>query len=318
MATGDQLKKLVQSHYKNNDDQFGSLVLQVAAHEAKNGHNELAKEIKKIVDNERKKKNKVHHLNNYSELIEFTEPDVRLNQLFSKEETSNRIKRIITEFKNRNKLAKYNLKNRNKILLVGPPGTGKTMTSSILATEMSLPLGVIRMDKLITKYMGETALKLRDVFNSVNDYQAVYLFDEFDAIGTERTSENDVGEMRRVLNSFLQLLEQSASDSIIIAATNNIQLLDRALFRRFDDIIYYDKPEKAEIEELIKNKIASFAKDIDYKLLSEEAIGLNHSEISQVCLDSIKDAILSDKELVNEEIILNNMKNRLRVYENEV
>ena len=132
--------------------------------------------------------------------------------------------------------------NRRKRLIEGKPGTGKTMTASVIASEVSLPLYTIQVDKLVNKFMGETSARLRQIFDSMETQQGVYLFDEFDAIGADRSLDNEVGEMRRILNSFLQFIEQDASDSIIIAATNNQKILDQALFRRFDDVLHYDLP----------------------------------------------------------------------------
>lgn len=132
--------------------------------------------------------------------------------------------------------------NRRKRLIEGKPGTGKTMTASVIASEVSLPLYTIQVDKLVNKFMGETSARLRQIFDSMETQQGLYLFDEFDAIGADRSLDNEVGEMRRILNSFLQFIEQDASDSIIIAATNNQKILDQALFRRFDDVLHYDLP----------------------------------------------------------------------------
>ena len=117
------------------------------------------------------------------------------------------------------------------------------MSASALAGELHLPLFTIVLDGLITKFMGETAAKLRLIFEAISQTRGVYLFDEFDALGSERASGNDVGEIRRVLNSFLQFLEQDQSDSLIVAATNHPKLLDRALFRRFDDVIEFALPD---------------------------------------------------------------------------
>ena len=119
---------------------------------------------------------------------------------------------------------------------------------------MGLPLFVIRLDGLITKFMGETFAKLRLVFDAMNQTRGVYLFDEFDSIGAERGLGNDVGEIRRVVNSFLQMVEQDNSDSLIVAATNHVKLLDRALFRRFDDIIEFDLPDLARIKLMLRAK----------------------------------------------------------------
>ena len=122
-----------------------------------------------------------------------------------------RIQRIIHEHRQQEKLKKHGLSNRRKILLSGPPGTGKTLTARVLAHELRLPLHTIQVDKLVTKFMGETSAKLRQIFDLIRDQRGVYLFDEFDAIGGERSRENDVGEMRRVLNALLQFIEQDAS-----------------------------------------------------------------------------------------------------------
>jgi len=145
-----------------------------------------------------------------------------------------RIKRVLLEQTQRDKIRHHGFAPMRKLLLIGPPGTGKTMTAAVLAGETALPLLTIQLDALITKYMGETAAKLRMVFDAIEQTRGVYLFDEFDALGGRRAERNDVGEIRRVLNSFLQFLERDESDSLVIAATNHPELLDRALFRRFD------------------------------------------------------------------------------------
>ena len=132
------------------------------------------------------------------------------------------------------------------------------MTSRALAGELKLPHLSVQLHSLITKFMGETAAKLHSVFELMPKTRGVYLFDEFDAIGSERAATNDVGEIRRVLNSFLQFLEQDDSDSIIVAATNLASMLDEALFRRFDDVIRYDRPTAGETAELIHNRLARF------------------------------------------------------------
>ncbi|WP_249364437.1 AAA family ATPase, partial [Pseudoalteromonas ruthenica] len=138
------------------------------------------------------------------------------------------------------KLKNHGLSPRRKVLLVGPPGTGKTYTASVLAGELDYPLFQVRLDGVITKYLGESSAKLRQVFDAIREVRGVYFFDEFDALGSNRSAGNDVGEARRLLNSFLQMIEQDESNSLIICATNHIEILDHALFRRFDDVIKYE------------------------------------------------------------------------------
>ncbi len=149
---------------------------------------------------------------------------------------------VVRQYRQRDRLRSHGLSPKRKILLVGPPGCGKSMTASALAGECNLPLMFVQLHGLITKYMGETATKLHLVFDAMCQTRGVYLFDEFDAIGATRSTRNDVGEIRRVLNSFLQFLERDDSDSIIVASTNFLGMLDDALFRRFDDVVHYTCP----------------------------------------------------------------------------
>ena len=204
--------------------------------------------------------------------------------------------------------------NRRKILIEGKPGTGKTMTASVIASELALPLYTVQVDKLVTKFMGETSARLRQIFDNMEVQQGIYLFDEFDAIGADRSLDNEVGEMRRILNSFLQFIEQDSSDSIIIAATNNQKMLDQALFRRFDDVLHYDLPGQSEINRLIKKKIETY--DSNFKVskrLLEVALGLSQAEISRACDDAIKISILDDCD-ISESTLMSLLQERHDIY----
>ena len=153
--------------------------------------------------------------------------------------------------------------------------------------------------------MGETSSKLRQIFDSVDSSIGVYFFDEFDAIGADRGLDNEVGEMRRILNSFLQFIEQDTSESIIIAATNNQKLLDQALFRRFDDVLHYSMPTKDEIRRLFELKLTTFDNSFETSTdLVERAKVLSHAEIIRVCDDAIKSAILSNSEISQKQLML--------------
>ena len=194
--------------------------------------------------------------------------------------------------------------------MVGPPGTGKTLTASVIASELHLPLFTILVDKLVTRYMGETSAKLRQIFDLIQERQGIYLFDEFDAIGGERSRDNDVGEMRRVLNAFLQFIEQDTSESFIIAATNSADLLDQALFRRFDDLLSYKLPEKAQIIRLIENRLGNFGGEFIVESIVDQVEGLSHAEITLASDDAIKEAILSDQEKVSKQLFLATINDR--------
>jgi AAA+ superfamily predicted ATPase len=305
----------MRSHFENDNEKFKTIALQIAAHEAKLGHTSSARDIRDIVQNPKySTKSKIVKLNNRNEMLEEKISDFELRDLVVTESISEKIKRIIKEYQKKELLRKNGLKNRSKFLVTGEPGTGKTMTASVIANELGLTLYVIQLDKLITKYMGETSVKLRQVFDFINEVNAVYLFDEFDAIGSDRSLDNDVGEMRRILNSFLQYLENDDSHSIIIAATNNPDILDKALFRRFDDVFEYKLPDIEQIINLYNMKLKGLAPD---NVFTEEvfnaSIGLNHSDIVKVCEDSIKNSILEDKE-ITEEIIMTFIQDRKELY----
>lgn len=314
MASAEQLKSLVKAHFENNEDKFKTTLLQIAAAEARQGHTTLARELKDIVDKAPNRVEKILSINNTNQMFLFSMPVAKITDLVVCEEIESRINRILLEFKQRDKLHRHGMLNRRKILLEGSPGTGKTLTASIIASELKLPLYIVQMDKLVTKYMGETSIKLRQIFDTINDSLGVYLFDEFDAIGTDRSYDNDVGEMRRVLNSFLQFIEQDLSDSIIIAATNNRKLLDQALFRRFDDVLHYDLPSEHEIVKLFNIKLGEFIEEITIdETLLQNAKKLSHAEITRACNDAIKTVILKNQKLNNK--LLNKMlTERYEVY----
>jgi len=222
--------------------------------------------------------------------------DVPQSALVLPEQIRQRIQRIIHEHRQQEKLKGFGLSNRRKIMLAGPPGTGKTMTARVLAHELRMPLYTIQVDKLVTKFMGETSAKLRQIFDHIRDESGVYLFDEFDAIGGERSRDNDVGEMRRVLNSLLQFIEHDTSDSLIVAATNNPRLLDRALFRRFDDVLNYPAPNEAARRTLMESVLGSFLpKKFGWAASIRGSGKLSHAEIVHAARDAIKDAILNDR-----------------------
>lgn len=315
MAKADYIISLIKSHYNNESEKFTTIALQIAAYEAKLGHTIVANEIKVNIDKAKEAKHKTKSFTpDLQGLILENVPSVNLSDIIASEDIKSKINRIISEFVQRDKLRKHDLENRRKILLSGPPGTGKTLTASIIANELNLPLYTILMDKMVTKYMGETSAKLRQVFDLIEKKQGVYLFDEFDAIGGERSRDNDVGEMRRVLNSFLQFIERDKSDSLIIAITNNKALLDQALFRRFDDVILYHLPDENEKLALLKNRLYQFSKKIKFNELLPNINGLSHAEISLACIDAIKEMVLNEKTQMSNQLILKEIKDRNAAY----
>lgn len=299
MASSAQLKALLQSHIEKDEDRFLSIALQVAAHEARSGHGRLAQELRDIVEEAKKKSfnqlpvSIAKSLKDSSGLLSTSHPNLKLSNLIVSDELKGKLERLIREQRHMAKLKNHGLSPRRKVLLVGPPGTGKTYTASILAGELDYPLFQVRLDGIITKYLGESSAKLRQVFDAIREVRGVYFFDEFDALGSNRSSSNDVGEARRILNSFLQMIEQDNSNSLIVCATNHIEILDHALFRRFDDVIRYELPTENEIITLYKNKLKQYvAKNFSWKKLVECSQGLSNAEVTLAAEDAIKEFLI--------------------------
>lgn len=316
MATSEQLLSLVRAHYDNNDEQFKTVALQIAAHESKIGHTVFARTLKDIVMKQKTNQfvRTIKPVDN--SLITQRISKNRKNDLIVSEKLDRQINTIILEFTQRSKLSMNGYTNRRKILLEGLPGTGKTLTASVLSNELKLPLYIVQTDKLISKYMGETGAKLRQIFDLISQNIGIYFFDEFDSIGTERSSDNDVKEIHRVLNLFLQFIEQDTSDSIIIAATNSGNLLDQALFRRFDDVLRFGLPSNDEIKKLFDLKLNKF---MNRKTINQDtinlAVGLCHADIAKACENAIKQAILNDKKYVSHDSIKEMLIERKIVYQ---
>jgi SpoVK/Ycf46/Vps4 family AAA+-type ATPase len=311
MAKADQVKALIRSHAEGDDTRFYSIAMQVAAQEARSGKGRLAQELRDLVDRLKGHRRPdpqdrtigpvplAQPRGELAGLLVAAYPKTRLADMVLAERPRSRLVRVLREQRQRELLLTRGFTPLRKLLLLGPPGTGKTMTASALAGELAIPLLTIQLDGLITKFMGETAAKLRLVFDAIRETRGVYLFDEFDALGGDRGARNDVGEIRRVLNSFLQFLEQDESDSLILAATNHPAILDRALFRRFDAVVEYALPSAAHVEAVVSNRLGQLdLRTIAWKEVAGAAKGHSHAEIVRACEQAAKDVLLDERATV--------------------
>lgn len=299
MATADQILSLIRNHLNNDDTQFRKVALQISAVEARSGHAIVARTIQELLNHKKTSLGTVRLVSknkDIDDLLLQVDTYDDMTSLVLSQELKEKLDRVIKEYLKKETLSKYGLANRRKLLLYGASGTGKTMTASALAKEFNLPFFVVRTEKVVTKFMGETGQKLGRIFDFINEVPAVYLFDEFDAIGSQRGMDNEVGEQRRILNTFLQLLERDDSDSFIIAATNSIESIDKALFRRFDDVIEYKLPDREQRLALLREYLYT-AKDLDFSFVEPLFDGMSHAEIKMVCSDIFKESLLNDRKI---------------------
>ncbi len=321
MATATQIKSLLQSHGSGDDERFYAIALQVAAAEARRGHEALAAEIKKLVDQAKQRKAtpksvpSIFHVaqpqGEAAELLEEAAATWKVKDLILPQPLRDRVSRILEEQQHLSRLREHGLHPRQRLLFTGPPGCGKTMTASALANDLRLPLFVVRLDSLITRYLGESLSKLRIIFDTVNSTRAVYLFDEFDSIGYTRDFSGDVGEMRRLLNSFLTFIEKLSSNSLVIAATNHGDRLDKALYRRFDDLVEFGLPLREYIWETIKARLVGVRQGkLDQAKILKAASGLSYAEITRACEEAIKEMLLRDIKSLSTPMIIKALTER--------
>lgn len=320
MAQNDRILALLNAHYQDDKEGFNTVTLQIAAAEARAGHAVVAQEIRKIVDKNRSTGKILRMSFMNSALSDSVMEELNLytlEDLVVAEDIRARIERIILEYQERELLERNGLQNRSRLLFGGPSGTGKTMTASVIANETGLPLYVVQLEKIVSRFLGSTSAKLAELFEIIATHPGVYLFDEFDAIGTERERDNEVGEMRRILNSFLKLTEQPLKRSIVIAATNDMKVLDKALFRRFDDVVQFALPTHAEIVTLLQKKLE---KRVAAKTIANLASAFevySQAVICAVCDDALKTSILTNKPL-SKQMLVDSLNQRIANVETRV
>lgn len=317
MAAAEKIIALLKSYGDEDESRFYSTAMQIAASEAKKGHTKFAQELKALIDKikiqrstQSVSKTRTLPVNEaqkeLKDLLEVYRPHIKIKDMVLATDVKESLNRILIEQRKFDQLLQHNLEPRRKLMLVGPPGCGKTMTAKAIAGDLEIPLFIIRLDGLISRYMGESIAKLRLIFDSMYQHRAVYLFDEFDSIGSNRSYGNEVGEIKRVLNSFLMNIEQDESNSLLIAATNLPESLDKALFRRFDDVVQYPLPTEKEISELVKIQLKGYmlTNSKNLKAVVKEAVGLSFADVSSACKDAIKEMIVLNNDKVSTPSLL--------------
>lgn len=309
----DILKLLLQSHVDGDEGTFRKAALQLAASESGTGHVRVADEIRAIIAKlppmSARRAGPVVDIaqprGDLADLLEGGHRDERLRDIILRDEVRALLLRIIAENRSRARLERFGVGPRRRLLFHGPPGCGKTLGAAVLAGEMGLPLMTVRFDALFSRFLGATAVQLRAIFAEMPRRPGVYLFDEFDSVAKARGDSQDVGEMNRVVTAFLQLVDADVSGSLLVAATNHVELLDRAVFRRFDVIVPFEKPALEEIAALLSLRLAALGlRTTDASGLAARSPGWSFADIARACDDAVRTMALDGRDQVSEHDVL--------------
>ncbi len=306
----DILKLLLQSHAVGDETSFRKAALQLAASESNAGHVRVADEIRSIIAQMPATSGAARGApvvdiaaprGDLADILEGGYRDERFRDIVLRDEIRALLERIIVENRSRGRLERFGVSPRRRLLFHGAPGCGKTLAAAVLAGEMGLPLMTVRFDALFSRFLGATAVHLRAIFAEMPRRPGVYFFDEFDAVAKARGDSQDVGEMNRVVTSFLQLVDADVSGSLLVAATNHVELLDRAVFRRFDVIVPFEHPDRAQLVDLFYLRLGAVGLSTDEaEHLADHVSGLSFADVARVCDDAVRTMALHDREQITE------------------
>lgn len=303
----DILKALLQSHVEGDEVAFRRAALQLAASESTAGHVRVAEDLRAIIaampmvvkSAARPVVDIAAPRGDLADILEGGHRDERLRDIVLRDDVRDLLLRVVAENRSRGRLERVGVGPRRRLLFHGAPGCGKTLAAAVLAGEMGLPLMTVRFDALFSRFLGATATALRSIFSEMPRRPGVYLFDEFDSVAKARGDAHDVGEMNRVVTAFLQLVDADVSGSILVAATNHVELLDRAVFRRFDVIVPFEKPSHEQLVALLKLRLAAVG------LTDEQARGLmpqqsewSFADVARACDDALRTMALDNRTRV--------------------
>ena len=309
MANGKLLRRLIRSGTEGDLDAFRGVAKQVIAEERQKHHHLLANDLEAILYGRQCEPSTPAFrrlLPSIPEdrergiaLLALSEPARNFEDVILSRDNLDTVKEILREHNREEVLAAHGLRPSDRLLFCGPPGCGKTLTAEVIANELGRPLAVVRTDSVVSSFLGETAANLRKVFDFAAAYPTVMLFDEFDALGKEREDGSEHGELRRVVNAVLQMLDVYQGRSLIIAATNHEGMLDSAIWRRFEEVLYLEPPTTSQLCRLLRVKL----RGVRYEFSPEEVTkrgwfkGDSHADVERVVLRAVKDMVLQGGDL---------------------
>lgn len=314
-ADVDAIVRLFRAHRDRNDTMFRNVAESIIAEQLAGNHHSLAKELRSalgttISPGQRPGLAQLpRDKRTGADLVSLFHEPASTAHLVLDPTTQQRIDRVIDERRNAAKLARYGYSPKSKLLFWGPPGCGKTLTAHHLANQFNLKVGVVRLSALISSYLGDTATHLQQVFDLAAESPMVILFDEIDSISKNRDDVNDVGELKRIVNSLLQAMDSfTPRESILIGASNHQYLLDPAIWRRFDDVVMFPKPTPVLRASFIQHQLngVPFKGSID--TLVKQTSGLSFAQIELVLIESIKTMILENGNQLTSDHVISQIK----------
>lgn len=314
MTRADFLKQLFRAYKTGDRERFMEAAREIADEERRKQHPALANELLRILNNGAPVPSPTlgagfspvpRDGDRRTPLLDIRHPDRFLRDLILSGPIIETLTTVIREFQNWEVLEANGLRPSHRLLFCGPPGCGKTATAEALAGEVGLPLLYIRFDAVVSSLLGETAANLRKLFDYAGQDSWIILFDEFDAIGRSRDDASEHGELKRVVNSFLQMLDSFKGRSIIIAATNFEQALDPALWRRFDEIIRFDRPTVEQIKRLMAIRLAPIGGDeLNLGGCARKLCGSSFGDVERVCVDVLKQCAIEGRSRASQQQLL--------------
>jgi len=312
MARGETLRKLFKSFSNNEREGFLAAAMEIIEEERNKNHLLLARDLEKLLQ---KGNGYIKPLAaNPTPWHQFPEPpkdkdtglalldvkqfDLTWDRIVLSEKIFDILQEIVLENRKQDILAAYNLKPKNKLLFCGPPGCGKTQTAKILSSALGLPLVYVNLTAVFSSYLGQTATNLQKIFTYIEKGEWLVLFDEFDAIARDRDNLNEHGEVKRLVNSLLQLIDNATNQSIFVAATNHEKLLDSAVWRRFDEVIFFDNPTVEQRTALLSRYLSAIRYTINLSTFADRLENATGADIERICSDAIKAVVLRGERTV--------------------
>lgn len=308
MSNGKILRQLIKAGTSADPAAFRIASESIIQEERQKQHHLLANDLEQILyGGSQSSKGKVSRLvptvpsdkERGLPLLDVRYPRRSLEELVLSVEQLSSIEELLEEYRRDDVLKSYGMQPSKRILFFGPPGCGKTLAAEVIAYELDLPLSIVRLDALVSSYLGETAANLRKVFDFIGQYKMVVLFDEFDALGKERSDYSEHGELRRVVNAVLQMMDAYEGQSLVIAATNHEQILDNAIWRRFEDILEFRLPSQELISRVLHLKLRGVRREFEVDDVIALFSGLSSADIERVVRRAIKRMILKNQEFLS-------------------